>query len=140
MEPIHGGCQCGAVRYELSREPITTALCFCRDCQIQSGSAFGMSLIVPKEGFRIVQGKPATFTRPTDSGSTTECAFCPACGTRLFHLPKRMPDNVNVKPGSLDDPSGVAPKLAVWTIRKPAWLAIPAGIRQFERNPELERS
>ena len=78
MEPIPGGCQCGAVRYELTRAPITTAMCFCSDCQLQSGSAFGMSLIVAKEGFRVVKGETGSFTRDTDSGSTTECVFCPA--------------------------------------------------------------
>ena len=95
-----------------------------------------MSLIVAKEGFRVVKGETRSFTRDTDSGSTTECVFCPACGTRLFHLPKRMPDNVNVKPGTLDDPSGIEPKLAVWIVRKPDWFSIPQGIRQFERNPQ----
>jgi hypothetical protein len=136
MDPMRGGCQCGAVRYEVSEEPLTLGMCFCRDCQQQSGSAFGMSLVVPKRGFRLVQGETASFTRPAESGNTTDCHFCPRCGTRLYHLPGSLPGNVNVKPGSLDDASGLEPRLAVWTIRKPAWLTLPAGIAQFERNPK----
>jgi hypothetical protein len=124
------------VRYQVSEEPRALAICFCRDCQQQSGSAFGMSLIVPRQGFRLLQGDTGSFTRPTDSGSTVDCHFCPQCGTRLFHLPKSLPQNVNVKPGSLDDPSGLEPKLAVWTLRKPAWVRLPDGVRQFERNPQ----
>jgi hypothetical protein len=136
METMQGGCQCGAVRYEVTAEPKATGMCFCRDCQIQSGSAFGMSLIVPKQGFRVTRGETRSFTRDTDSGSTTECVFCPDCGTRLYHLPKKLPDNVNVKPGTLDDPSGIAPSIAVWTLRQQAWVPIPAGIPTFERNPQ----
>jgi hypothetical protein len=136
MGAMQGGCQCGAVRYQVTEEPLTLGICFCRDCQLQSGGAFGMSLICPKSGFRVVQGKTGCFTRDTDSGSTADCHFCPQCGTRLYHLPKRMPDSVNVKPGTLDDPSGLEPRVAVWTIRKPDWVALPEGIRQFERNPK----
>lgn len=135
MEARRGGCQCGAMRYELTAEPLTLGLCFCRDCQQQSGSAFGMSLVVPKRGFRVVQGETGCFTRPTDSGNTTDCHFCPQCGTRLYHLPGYLPEHVNVKPGTLDDPGGLEPRLAVWTVRQPGWLTLPEGIRRFERNP-----
>jgi hypothetical protein len=32
-----GGCACGAIRYEISVEPIFQAECQCRDCQRMSG-------------------------------------------------------------------------------------------------------
>jgi hypothetical protein len=135
MTTIRGGCQCGGVRYEVTGDPIAAAMCFCTDCQAQSGSAFGMSLIVPKESFRLVKGATKSFTRPTESGSTVECAFCPDCGTRLFHLPAAKAERVNVKPGTLDDASQIRPMVAVWTRRKPDWVTIPEGLPQFERNP-----
>ena len=31
-----GGCQCGAVRYELSGEPLPLVICHCRECQKQT--------------------------------------------------------------------------------------------------------
>jgi len=133
MSAREGGCQCGAVRYRLTGDPMVLAMCFCSDCQAQSGSAFGMSLVMPDGGFELVKGTTKSFTRPADSGNTIECVFCPECGTRLYHRPAA--ERVNVKPGTLDDPSGLRPKLAVWTRRKPDWLAIPEGIRQFEGNP-----
>ena len=34
-----GGCLCGAVRYELSGDPIRTMVCNCKNCQRTSGSA-----------------------------------------------------------------------------------------------------
>ena len=40
-----GGCQCGKVRYRLSREPQTLYACHCSDCQKQSGRAFGTRIM-----------------------------------------------------------------------------------------------
>ena len=38
-----GGCQCGAIRYEISSPPVELYVCHCRECQKQSSSAFGIS-------------------------------------------------------------------------------------------------
>ena len=38
-----GGCQCGAVRYTINREPKQLIICHCTQCQRRYG-AFGMSL------------------------------------------------------------------------------------------------
>jgi hypothetical protein len=53
-----GGCLCGALRYEISGEPLAVAVCHCPDCQVQSGSAFSMSMLVPRE--RLFAGSPAS--------------------------------------------------------------------------------
>jgi len=44
----HGGCQCGAIRYELSGEGLELYVCHCKECRKQSASAFGISVIVPR--------------------------------------------------------------------------------------------
>ena len=46
-----GGCQCGAVRYEVTGPPIKLYVCHCTECQRQSGSAFGMSFICAESQF-----------------------------------------------------------------------------------------
>lgn len=56
-----GGCQCGRVRYLLDGEITRLNICHCRDCQMQSGSAFGMSLVVPDETFRLTSGELKVF-------------------------------------------------------------------------------
>jgi hypothetical protein len=33
-----GGCACGAIRYEISAEPLAMNHCQCRDCQRKSGT------------------------------------------------------------------------------------------------------
>ena len=39
-----GGCLCGAVRYEIEGDPLLSAVCHCRNCQKQAGSA--MSVLI----------------------------------------------------------------------------------------------
>jgi hypothetical protein len=130
-----GGCQCGRIRYRLEGEPLMLAVCHCTECQRQSGSAFGMSLVVPKHALRLLAGTPRTFTRSADSGRTVLCAFCPDCGIRIYHEPTYLRDVVNVKPGTLDDTSGLVPGAHAWTKRKQSWVLIPEGVPCFEEQP-----
>jgi hypothetical protein len=133
-DAIEGGCQCGALRYRISGKPVALIACHCTECQRQSGSAFGMSLIVPRDSFEIT-GEPKVFTRTSDSGNRVDCAFCERCGTRIFHRPQRLPDTLNVKPGTLDDTSWLEPRAHVWTKSKQPWVPIPEGAKQIESQP-----
>ena len=133
--PYEGGCQCGALRYRVEGKPLALAACHCTDCQRQSGSAFGMSLIVPKDSFRLLAGEPKIFARTAASGRLVNCAFCPACGTRIYHEPAYMETTLNIKPGTLDDTSGLVPGIHVWTKSKQSWVVIPEGVRCIDGQP-----
>lgn len=52
-----GACQCGDVRYEVTGTLRRLIACHCTDCQRQSGSAFGMTMVVSESDFRLVQGE-----------------------------------------------------------------------------------
>ncbi len=131
-----GGCQCGALRYRLRGEALALTVCHCTECQRQSGSAFGMSLIVPTQSFQLLTGEPKIFSRSSDSGRLVHCAFCPTCGTRIYHSPEAMKGSVNIKPGTLDDTSWLEPGLHVWTKSRQPWFSIPEGIRSFDSQPQ----
>lgn len=131
-----GGCQCGAVRYRLNGDPIMLVVCHCTECQRQSGSAFGMSLAVKKSEFELLQGTLKRWERSSHSGRKVGAAFCPECGTRIYHEPERMLGTaINVRAGTLDDRSWLAPAMHVWTQSKQSWVAIPDGTTQFEGQP-----
>ncbi len=134
-EACEGGCQCGAVRYRIRGEPLALGVCHCTECQRQSGSAFGMSLVVRKEDFELASGELRDFTRTSDSGRPVRCAFCPTCGTRIFHEPRYLEGVLNVKPGTLDDTSGLAPTLQIWTSRKQGWVVLREDVQRFEKQP-----
>jgi len=130
-----GGCQCGAVRYAVEGEPLWVTVCHCKECQRQSGSAFGMTFAVKREAFHLLQGQLKTFTRSSDSGRPVGCAFCPECGTRIYHEPRYVDGVGNLKPGTLDDTSFLEPIAHAWTSSKQRWVAIPEGVKTFDTQP-----
>ena len=134
--PLTGGCQCGAVRYEIAGPPMELYVCHCTECRKQSASAFGMSLMVRAEDFRVTRGEVKRWTRPTDSGNRLNCHFCGACGTRLWHQGDTNTTSVTVKPGSLDRPVDFSGAVHIWTKRKLTGYEIPADARRFEGEPE----
>ena len=133
--PLAGSCQCGAVRYEITGEPVALYVCHCRECQKQSASAFGISVVVKRSDLRITRGEVKVWSRPTDSGGSLACVFCPECGSRLWHGSAGGTDTISVKGGSLDEPVDLAPAVHIWTARKLPGVVIPETAAQFPGEP-----
>lgn len=134
-----GGCLCGKLRYALAGKPVVTVACHCQDCQTQSGGAFGLSMVIRRSDFTWLRGEAKSFVSTADSGAVKDCFICGDCGVRIINAISTMADTYNLKPGSLDDTSDVAPVMHVWVARKQPWVAIPAGVAQFEGNPGTKR-
>ena len=132
-----GGCQCGAVRYEISSPPVELYVCHCRECQKQSSSAFGISAIFRRSDFRLTQGAVKSWTRDADSGGRVKCNFCPDCGSRLWHEDgDALETTVSVKAGSLDRPIDLTNAVHIWTSRKLPGVIIPEGTTQSPQEPD----
>lgn len=131
-----GGCQCGSIRYGCADVPIRLYVCHCTECRKQSASAFGISYEVARADFRITNGAPRFFTRDADSGRKVECAFCPVCGSRIWHQSSPESETLTVKGGSLDAPVDISEAVHVWTSRKLPGVVIPKDARQFEQEPD----
>jgi hypothetical protein len=134
--PVHGGCQCGKVRYALKAPPVTFYCCHCTECQRQSSSAFGQSMRVRLEDIEVT-GEMARFIRgKTASGSALLCDFCPSCGVRLFHQRDAYGTEASLKAGSLDDTSWLVPTGHIWTKSKQKWVVIAEDDLAFSEQPE----
>lgn len=92
---------------------------------------------VPRDAFTITRGTPKTWRTVTDSGREKICNFCADCGTRLYHEPARNKSIYNIKPGTLDDTSWLAPAGHLWTQSAQPWVAIPDGgdVLSYETQP-----
>lgn len=130
-----GRCQCGEIRYESIGGSSGLYICHCLECQKQSASAFGITLDVPRAGFRVTQGAPKYWSRVTSSERRLRCAFCPTCGSRLWHEYAPVSETISIKGGSLDEPIDVAYAIHVWVSRKLPGIIIPNHAKQF---PEEE--
>ena len=123
------------MRYEATGAPVALYVCHCRECQKQSSSAFGISFIVPRAGFRVTRGEPKFWTRPTPSGGCLTGAFCPDCGSRLWHARSGAPDTISIKGGTLDEPPDIAQATHIWTRRKLPGAVIPENCIQYPGEP-----
>lgn len=130
-----GGCQCGAVRYEVRGTPLALYVCHCTECRRQSASAFGISVIVRAADLVLTAGETRVWTRSTDSGARLVCHFCPVCGSRLWHMGSRHPGRVSLKGGSLDAPPDLARAVHIWTRSKVPGVVIPPGAECHPGEP-----
>lgn len=135
--PAGGSCQCGSVKYEIVEEPLATYACHCRDCQKLSTSAFSVTMVLSRSGFKLLSGELRDWQRPTASGGVAVCWFCPDCGNRIFHENPEMPDVIRLKPGTLEDTSVLQPQVHVWTCREQPWLRRFADLPKFEEQPDI---
>jgi hypothetical protein len=90
-----GGCQCGAVRYEIAAGPAKATVCHCRMCQRATGNAFAPLLEVVEEAVSW-DGTPSVWA----SSSIAERGFCATCGTPLFYRTIGS-DTVEIMAGTL---------------------------------------
>lgn len=105
MSKHQGGCLCGAIRYEITGDPLRVTYCHCKYCQRSTGSAYAVEPFFLKQNFRIVTGIPTTYSHTSaSSGRLLNANFCSICGTKLFLDLERLPDSVAVYAGTFDDP------------------------------------
>ncbi|MES2302076.1 MAG: GFA family protein [Pseudomonadota bacterium] len=121
MEQHGGGCLCGQVRYSFQGEPLIVAVCHCRHCQRQSGSAFSLVVAVP-DGAVVQTGPTRTFLDRGTSGQPVHRVFCPQCGSPIVSRIEVMPGVTFIKAGTLDDPGRWTPSLEVFCAERWPWL------------------
>jgi hypothetical protein len=134
---LKGGCNCGAVRYEISGVPLAVAACHCTNCRKQSGSAFSVNLVV-RASAMIVHGQLASYQdHGEDSGTPLAREFCAACGSPIRSIPSASPKMIAVKAGTLDAPGDHAPQMHIWTRSALPWVTIAEGLPRFEKGPQV---
>jgi hypothetical protein len=135
-----GGCQCGAVRYEVKGKPLLTYACHCSICQKQSGSAFGLAAVFRAGSLSVKQGRLEHFVR-AGRDRDYRCYFCPKCGTRIYHQMFTSKGDLpwlNLKPGTLDDRSWYRPDSRVWAENAQSWVKFSDTDVVFAQQPRAE--
>ncbi len=133
-ETTQGGCACGAVRYEISGDPVFQNHCQCRDCQQASGTGHGSFLTVLREGVT-VSGETRHFDITADSGNVKSRHFCPTCGSPLYLTFQAMPQFMAVSAASLDDPARFKAQAVTYASRALAWDKLDGGLQSFAKMP-----
>lgn len=137
MAQLDGRCLCGSVSYSSTAEPAMTAICHCKDCQRQAGTALSILVGIPRDALDI-QGELTTYvTVGEDHGQENQRQFCGRCGSPVLTTSNAMPDLAFIKAGTLDDTSWLQPQLEVWTSSAQPWMpSVADEAQRMERGPE----
>lgn len=132
----HGGCACGAVRFEARRAPYRVGLCHCLTCRKVHGAPFNAFAVYPVEAVTI-SGRTGRFR----TGATGQRFFCRSCGSPIYSRDTGS-DEIELHLGSFDEPNAFAPTFEAFTTRREDWLgALPTLTHHFEGNrPEGART
>jgi hypothetical protein len=104
-----GGCQCGAIRYEVTADLDTTVVCNCSRCR-RVGT---IMTFTPAAQFKLLSGDNAT-TEYLFNKHLIHHLFCSTCGIQSFSR-GQMPDGtpmvaINVRCLDGVDPDALSPK------------------------------
>ena len=126
-----GGCQCGAVRYEIAGEPVMAAICHCTMCRRANAA--------PAVAWAMFSDAQVTFAkaRPKEYASSPEArrGFCAACGTQISFTARFLPGLVDVTIGSLDDPEAIRPTLHYWHAKHLSWAEFADDLPRHQELP-----
>jgi hypothetical protein len=130
-----GRCLCGAVTYEVSGDPIATAVCHCEHCQRQGGGAFSVNVVV-HESQLAVDGELRTYEERGELGDDVYVRrrFCGDCGSPIVSELAKTEGVVAVKAGTLDDRSDVRPNVEVWCVDRQPWVTLPGMVASLDRE------
>jgi hypothetical protein len=127
-------CACGQLSITLVGEPDQIGICHCTECQRRTGSVFGVSAFFSESKLRAIEGNRTRYVRSAASGNMLGFDFCPTCGTTLFWESSGRPNVLGVAVGAFGDREFPAPRVAVWTERKHAWVEMPPGLTAHARS------
>jgi len=131
---ITGGCQCGAVRYESTAEPIVGANCHCDNCKKFSGAGHASNMLVPVDGFTVT-GDMSSYEYKAESGNDMARYFCSTCGSPIYGTNSANTNVVVLRAGGFDDPGVFRAKVSLFTPRAAPWDHIDDNAVRFDGMP-----
>lgn len=132
MTGYGGQCACGAIRYQMRREPMIVHCCHCTWCQRETGSAFVINAVIEASEVSVLGIEPEVIDTPSASGRGQLIARCPHCHIALWsHYSSGRVINY-VRVGTMDEPALCPPDIHIFTSTKLPWVRLPEGARAFD--------
>ena len=87
MKTYHGGCHCGAVKFEVDANLSQLTRCTCSICAKKGG----LFCYVQPDQFRVLQGEGDLKDYQFNTNEAKH-SFCKSCGIHTFGRPRSMPE------------------------------------------------
>lgn len=125
-----GGCQCGDIRFTISGEPVTAAICHCTMCRRAHAAPAVAWAMFHESAVKFLKRQPKQFK----SSEEAQRGFCSACGTQISFTANFLPNLIDISIGSLDDPEAITPSFHYWYSKHLSWAEFADSL---PRHPEL---
>ncbi|MBL7684712.1 MAG: GFA family protein [Deltaproteobacteria bacterium] len=129
---IEGGCHCGQVRYQISGNVITHALCHCSDCRRHAGAPMVGWTMYEVAAVKVTKGSPKEY-KSSEQGRRH---FCGDCGTGLFYFNQKiLPGIIDVQSATYDNPDLIPARVHIQVAERIGWMKNAHKLPTFKRYP-----
>lgn len=120
-----GGCTCGALRFQMKRDPMFIHCCHCSYCQRETGSSYGLNALVESSEVALLQGTPERVELPSKSGQGQSLLRCSECNVAVWSHYGAAGEVLSfVRVGALDDAASFTPSIHIYTSSKQPWVLL----------------
>lgn len=117
----HGGCHCGAIRYEATGEPLYVPYCHCASCRGTTGAPVVMFVMFGASAVQFTSGERKVY----NSSPGVRRTFCQECGTPLSYEGNWGGKAIiEVYVSTLDDPAAFVPDRHVMYGERIPWFDV----------------
>jgi hypothetical protein len=131
--PIVARCTCGSFQFQSTRAPILQLTCHCEHCRQVAKLPF-TNFAFFKLAEAAMTGQTVSHSFTADSGSKTVRETCATCGDLVVDRTEGFPQLVGVVAERILPPFEFTPRCHVWSQSKAADVAIPDGVKAFDRG------
>ena len=124
---LEGGCLCGAVRYSVNADAVSTSFYHCHQCQRSTGAPVAVWTEFPRSAFRYSVGEPATF----ESSNRAVREHCRECGSQLVFRSRLNTDTIDINTNTLDEPERFKPEYHIWFDERVSWTSYNDGLPRY---------
>jgi hypothetical protein len=121
--PLTGGCNCGAVRFEVTEPLVYAYYCHCTRCQRRSGSGAAPGAIPAPGSFKITEGDDVLSS--WNAGDGFDKSFCSKCGSHISASDPGGSGLASIRLGAFDGDPGIRPTTRHFTNYAAVWEPIP---------------
>jgi hypothetical protein len=100
-----GSCLCGKNKFYTIKDPIRTLACYCRYCQLRTGSIFGVTYWFKETQLKFKKKYLKSYTFKTESGNKFKTFSCKECSSSICWTVSHLKNQIAVAPGMYNKPS-----------------------------------
>lgn len=133
--PWNASCLCGRVKMRITAPPLVAMACHCTGCQKLTSGPYSLTLMLPDEGFAVLEGETARGGLHRDESHYHYCAHCKSW---LYTTAPALGPFVNFRPTMLEDASWVVPYVESYVSEKLPGV-VSGAKHSFEKFPVREQ-